>query len=199
MNHVLQIQKLWKMFKFVNQASAEELVQFGFVENDVDNHVYKQNCWLDEDDEPAFHIKATRIHGKVTVLVQTSEDASSYQLAGVAAVAIRADYRNVETNMVRDLVDDTVTIRASNTGKFTWMSDGYGSTNAHMVDKSDEAVMFQTSLVVDIPTEYVYIQDEMIDVLLAEKEKEFWEFDKIILTYTYPIVDLQIPDVPELK
>lgn len=199
MNHVQQIQKLWKMFKFVNTASAEELVQFGFVEHDVEYHVYKQNCWIDKDDEPAFLIKATRIHGKVTVLVQTAEDSSSYQLAGVASLAIRSGSRNIETNMVRDLSDDTVTIRASNTGKSTWISDGYGSANAHMVDKSDEAAMFQATLVVDIPIEYVNIQDEMIDVLLAEKEKEFWEFDKIVLTYTYPIVDLQIPDVPEIK
>lgn len=198
MNHVQQIQKLWKMFKFVNQASAEELVQFGFVEHDVEHHVFKKECITPERDT-VFCIKATRIHGIVKIGVHSADDANSFALAGIGSYAIRSGSRNIETNMVRDLKDDTVTIRASNTGKFTWMSDGYGSANAHMVDKSDEAVMFQTSLLVDIPTEYVYIQDEMIDVLLAEKEKEFWEFDKIILTYTYPIVDLQIPDVPEIK
>lgn len=195
MNHVQQIQKLWKMFKFVNQASAEELVQFGFVEHDVEHHVFKKECITPERDI-VLCIEATRIHGIVKIAFQTGEYAN--HLAGIGSYAIRAGSRNIETNMIRDLKDDTVTIRASNTSTITWLSDGYGTGVARMVDKSNEAEMFQVSLVVDIPTEYVYIQDEMIDVLLAEKEKEFWEFDKIILTYTYPIVDLQIPDVPEI-
>lgn len=196
MNHVQQIQKLWEMFKFVNQASAEELVQFGFVEHDVEHHVFKKEC-ITPERNTVFCIKATRIHGIVKLGVHSADDANSFELAGVGSYAIRTGSRNVETNMVRVLIDDRVTIRASNTGTFTWLSDEYGSGAARMVDKTNEAEMFQVSLVVDIPTEYVYIQDEMIDVLLAEKEKEFWEFDKIILTYTYPIVDLQIPDVPE--
>lgn len=196
MNHVQQIQKLWKMFKFVNQASAEELVRFGFFEHDVEHHVFKKECITPELDI-VFCIEATRIHGVVKIVIQTGK--YDIQLAGIGSYAIRSGSRNVETNMILDLKDDTVTIRASNTGKFTCMKDGYGHGTARMVDKTNEAEMFQVSLVVDIPTEFVYIQDEMIDVLLTEKEKEFWEFDKILLTYTYPIVDLQIPDVPELK
>lgn len=196
MNHVQQIQKLWKMFLFVQGASAEELVQFGFYEVHREYHVYKLDCWLpgDKSTEPSFTINSTRIHGVVKIVVEN--DSISYQLAGVGSYAIRQP-RNVETNMVRVLDEDTVTIRASNTGNYTWLSDVYGSNGAKMVDKLDEADMFQTSLIVNVPMEYVQIQNEMIDLMRIEARKNNCEFDKIILTYSYPIVDLQIPDVPE--
>lgn len=193
MNHKHQVQQLWDFFKFIHNASTEELVKFGFEEIHEDNHRYKLECFLegDSDPDPAFYIIATKMHGLIKLLVQTSEDASSYQLAGVASLKLRHHY--IETNMVRVLEEDTTTIRASNTGDVTWLSDNYGAENTHMVTKTNEAEMFQASLVLNVPHEYIDIQNEMIEMMREEKLSEHIVFDKIILTYTHPIVDLQIP------
>lgn len=196
MNHIEQVQKLWKLFRFVLNASDNELMDFGFKNTGDDLYERTIEVWLDEEEElaePSFYIFASRINGITKVLVQTSFDGSSYQLAGGASFLTHRP----ETNMISNFDQDTVTIRASNTGDATWIRSEYGTANSHLVNRTNEAEMFQIGLIVNVPSEYIDIQSEMIQELKLEAELKEPDFDKIVISYTYPIVDLHLPDVPE--